>query len=156
MFDIQLGRRNLSPIQRIAVFEKRRKYYERKAKEKQSEAGGDRKSSEYKKSVTPNLVEAVNNRVENETNSKLAKLAGVGKETYRMGAKILNSDNEEVKNAVLSGEMSIPAPVSLSAGLAVLPHENIHININILMNVFLQVLILQKLCCVSSMYILLQ
>ena len=29
----------------------------------------------------------------NETNSKLAKLAGVGKETYRIGAKILNSDN---------------------------------------------------------------
>ena len=26
-----------------------------------------------------------------------------------MGAKILNSDNEEVKNAVLSGEMSINA-----------------------------------------------
>lgn len=107
MFDIQLGRRNLSPIQRIAVFEKRREYYERKAKEKQSEAGGDRKSSEYKKSVTPNLVEAVNNRVENETNSKLAKLAGVGKETYRMGVKILESNDEDLKQRVLSGETAI-------------------------------------------------
>ena len=33
MLDIQLGRRNLSPIQRIAVAEKKRAYYEKKAKE---------------------------------------------------------------------------------------------------------------------------
>ena len=37
MFDIQLGRRNLSPIQRIAVVEKKRAYYDKKAKEKQAE-----------------------------------------------------------------------------------------------------------------------
>lgn len=52
-------------------------------------------------------MEAVNNRVENETNSKLAKLAGVGKETYRMGVKILDSDNEDLKQRVLSGETAI-------------------------------------------------
>ena len=46
---------------------------------------------------------------ENETNTKLSKLAGVGKETYRMGAKILNSDNEKLKQEVLSGEKSINA-----------------------------------------------
>lgn len=46
-------------------------------------------------------MEASNvNRSQNETNTKLAQVAGVGKETYRMGAKILNSDNEKVKNAV--------------------------------------------------------
>lgn len=44
MLDIQLGRRNLSPIQRIAVIEKKREYYERKAKERQSETGGDRQA----------------------------------------------------------------------------------------------------------------
>lgn len=55
------------------------------------------------------MAEVQNNRTDNETNSKLAKLAGVGKETYRMGAKVLNSSNEDVKQRVLSGETSISA-----------------------------------------------
>jgi len=41
MFDIQLGRRNLSSFQRIAVVEKKRAYYEKKAKEKQAEYHGN-------------------------------------------------------------------------------------------------------------------
>ena len=44
-----------------------------------------------------------------DTTKKLSKLAGVGKETYRMGAKILNSDNEKLKQEILSGEKSINA-----------------------------------------------
>lgn len=36
MLDIQLGRRNLSPIQRIVVAEKYRPIYERQAQENQS------------------------------------------------------------------------------------------------------------------------
>lgn len=60
----------------------------------QIKAGGDKKSDDYKKSVTQNFVEASNvNRSENETNAKLAKVAGVGKEIYRMGAKILKDKN---------------------------------------------------------------
>ena len=39
------------------------------------------------------------------TSEKLASVAGVSEKTYRMGAKILDSDNEEVKEKVLSGEM---------------------------------------------------
>lgn len=109
MFDIQLGRRNLTPIQRIAVFEKRREYYERKAKEKIIE-GGRKGGLISPNKPTPNLVEASNNnRTENETNSKLAKLAGVGKETYRMGVKILESNDEDLKQRVLSGETAISA-----------------------------------------------
>lgn len=107
MFDIQLGRRNLSSFQRIAVVEKKRAYYEKKAKEKQAEYHGNQ--YDKKSGITSNLVEVQNNRTDNETNSKLAKLAGVGKETYRMGAKILNSDNEELKKRVQSGETSISA-----------------------------------------------
>lgn len=42
-----------------------------------------------------------------DTTKKLSKLAGVGKETYRMGAKILNSDNEKLKQEVLSGKKRI-------------------------------------------------
>ncbi len=109
MLDIQLGRRNLTPIQKIAIAEKYRPIYEKQAKENQSNAGGDRKSNEYKKSLTPNLGEAIRSNSNNETNTKLSKLAGVGKETYRMGAKILNSGNEKLKQEVLSGEKSINA-----------------------------------------------
>lgn len=110
MLDIQLGRRNLSPIQRIAVAEKYRPIYEKIAKEKQVFNGGDRKSEEYRKSNVPNLAPTIStNSNESKTISRLAKIAGVGKETYRMGAKVLNSDNEDVKNRVLSGETSISA-----------------------------------------------
>lgn len=42
MLDIQLGRRNLSPIQRIAIAEKYRSIYEKQARENQSKAGGDK------------------------------------------------------------------------------------------------------------------
>lgn len=101
MLDIQLGRRNLSPIQRIAVAEKYRPIYEKQAKENKSLGGGDKKSENYKKTVTGNLPQAKRNPT---TSEKLADIAGVSEKTYRMGSKILNSDNEELKNEVLSGE----------------------------------------------------
>lgn len=44
-----------------------------------------------------------------DTTKRLSEVANVGKETYRMGKKILDSNNDEVKNAVLSGDMSINA-----------------------------------------------
>lgn len=102
MLDIQLGRRNLSPIQRIAVAEKYRPIYEKQAKEKQSEYHGNQ--YECRSGVTPKMVEVQNNRSENETNAKLAKIANVGKETYRQAKRILDSNNEKVKEKVLSGE----------------------------------------------------
>ena len=106
MLDIQLGRRNLSPIQRIAVAEKYRPIYEKQAKERQATSTGGANPQ-----LTPNLVEADknSNRSENETNSKLAKIANVGKETYRQAKRVLDSNNEELKQRVLSGETSISA-----------------------------------------------
>ena len=109
MLDIQLGRRNLSPIQRIAVAEKYRPIYEKQAlTNKQVAMSEARKSNENNKSeqFLPNSVTTVDKI---DTTKKLADVAGVGKETYRMGAKILNSDNEDLKQRVLSGEMSINA-----------------------------------------------
>ncbi len=44
-----------------------------------------------------------------DANKKLADIAGVKPTTYKMGAKVLNSDNEDVKQRVLSGETSISA-----------------------------------------------
>ena len=47
------------------------------------------------------------NREFKSTNKKLADIAGVKPTTYKMGAKVLNSDNEELKKEVLSGEKTI-------------------------------------------------
>ena len=106
MLDIQLGRRNLSHIQRIAVAEKYRPIYERQAKERQATSTGGANPQ-----LTPNLVEADKNtnRSENETNSKLAKIANVGKETYRQAKRVLDSNDEDLKQRVLSGKTSISA-----------------------------------------------
>lgn len=104
MLDIQLGRRNLSPIQRIAIAEKYRSIYEKQARENQL-SGLKQNQNE---TVLPNSVK----RESIDTTKKLAEVANVGKETYRMGKKILDSDNEEVKNAVMSGEMSINAAIT--------------------------------------------
>lgn len=103
MLDIQLGRRNLSPIQRIAVAEKYRPIYEKQAKKNKSINGGDKKS-ELQNSSTPIKPE---NKI--DVRAKLAETANVSTDTYSKGKKILDSDNDEVKNAVLSGDMSINA-----------------------------------------------
>lgn len=105
MLDIQLGRRNLSPIQRIAVAEKYRPIYEKMAKENLSTGGRNGGLTTQNKPLVnlPNPSTSVN------TSEKLAQIAGVSEKTYRMGAKVLNSDNEDVKNRVLSGETSISA-----------------------------------------------
>lgn len=105
MLDIQLGRRNLSPIQRIAVAEKYRSIYEKQAKENQ----GTRNdlNNNFGTKLTQSEKEKMNN--ENRTNKKLADIAGVKPTTYKMGAKVLNSNNEKLKKEVLSGETSISA-----------------------------------------------
>jgi len=128
MLDIQLGRRNLSPIQRIAVAEKYRPIYEKQALiNKQVAMQEARKNNDKNKSeqfsqnssttvndnrsaIPSNLTEVqTNKKRENETNAKLADIAGVKPTTYKMGAKVLNLDNEDIKQRVLSGETAISA-----------------------------------------------
>ncbi len=107
MLDIQLGRRNLSPIQRIAVAEKYRPIYERQAKENLINAGrmfGVGKERDEKPSQ--NSSKAIDKI---DVRAKLAKTAGVSTDTYSKGKKILDSDNEKLKKETLSGEKSINA-----------------------------------------------
>lgn len=114
MIDIQLGRRNLSPIQRIAVAEKYRPIYEKQAKKNQ----GVR--NDLKNNIPQNIggSEKKKRAKDREVNSKLAKVANVNPETYRQAKRVLDSNNEELKERVLSGETSI------SAGYKELQNEN--------------------------------
>lgn len=99
------GRRNLSPIQRIAVAEKYRPIYERKAKENQ----GTR--NDLKNNIPQNLGGSEKKKAakDREVNSKLAKVANVNPETYRQAKRVLDSENDDLKQRVLSGETSINA-----------------------------------------------
>lgn len=105
MLDIQLGRRNLSPIQRIAVAEKYRPIYEKKAKENQ----GAR--NDLKNNIPQNLGESEKKKAakDREVNSKLAKVANVNPETYRQAKRVLDSENDDLKQRVLFGATSISA-----------------------------------------------
>ena len=98
MLDIQLGRRNLSPIQRIAVTEKYRPFYENRAKQEQ----GTR--NDLNNNIVSKLTQSEKTKryEENKTNKKLAKIADVKPTLYKMGAKVINSDNEDIKQRVLS------------------------------------------------------
>lgn len=112
MLDIQLGRRNLSPIQKIAITEKYRPIYEKQAKENQRLSGieyGNGGTKVVTKSSQP-IEQIANNKQRNPTVRKiLSDVAGVSEDTYAKGTKILNSDNEKLKQEVLSGEKSINA-----------------------------------------------
>lgn len=94
MLDIQLGRRNLSSIQRIAVTEKYRPIYERQARERQ----GIR--NDLKNNIPQNIGESEKKKraKDREVNSKLAKDANVNPETYRQAKRVLDSDDEELKS----------------------------------------------------------
>ena len=107
MLENQLARRNLQTIQRIAIAEKYRPIFERQAKERQSLGGGDKRSEDYHKSAGPNLAQAVDKKRNLTTDEKLSKISGVKKTTYKMGAKVLKSGNEDLKQRVLSGKTSI-------------------------------------------------
>lgn len=98
----QLGRRNLSPIQRISISEKYRPFYEKEAKANQ----GTR--NDLKNNFTANLPQSLEKKERNPTtDKKLADIANVSEKTYRMGTKILNSGNEELIEQTLKGEKSI-------------------------------------------------
>lgn len=105
ILDIQLGRRNLPPAQRLAVIDKFKKKIQEQAANKKSKDIADsnkRRSSNVlqmeKNEDKPKII---------HTDKEIAKMAGVSEKTYRMGAKVVNSNNEDIKQRVMSGETSI-------------------------------------------------
>lgn len=98
MINTQLGRRNLPPQQRIAVVKK----FEKKIQEQAKITQGTRTDL----TSSPNGEKVITST---RTDKELAKLAGVSTDIYSKGKKILDSDDEELKQEVLSGEKSINA-----------------------------------------------
>lgn len=110
MLDIQLGRRNLTPMQRINISEKYRYIYEKQAKENQSNAGKEYGLGGTKLMTKSSEALGLNKKDPNPTVRKqLADLAGVSEDTYRKGVAILNSGNEELIQNVMSGDKTINA-----------------------------------------------
>lgn len=78
MLDIQLGRRNLSPIQRIAVAEKYRPIYEKQARDKEV-------NSQLAKIANVNPETYRQAKRNPTTSEKLSDIAGVSTDTYSKG-----------------------------------------------------------------------
>lgn len=86
--------------------EKYRPIYERQAQENLKE-GGRKGGLSSPNKPTQNFVDASkqNNRSENETNAKLAKVTNVNQETYRQAKRVLDSENDDLKQRVLFGNV---------------------------------------------------
>lgn len=104
MINTQLGRRNLSPQQRIAVVKKFEKKIREQARKNQSDAG--KEFGNGKNSSSPN-GEKLNKKEPIHTDKELAKLADVGRGTIARFNRVMSSDDEDLKKKLLADEVNI-------------------------------------------------
>ncbi|MCF2642249.1 ParB N-terminal domain-containing protein, partial [Roseburia hominis] len=90
MLEQQLGRRNLSDTERYEIVQKFKSVFEKKAKENQSSGG---------KGLT-NLSKV-------NTRKEMAKAVGVSEGTYQKIDKVMQSDNEELKQQLRDKKVSV-------------------------------------------------
>lgn len=100
----QIGRRNLKPVQLIEIGMQMEPLIAEEAKKRTG--GGDRKSEEYKKSVSEKSCEPIRHR-ENRTDYKVAKEIGMSEYTYRKGKAIMNSGDKQLISDVREGRETI-------------------------------------------------
>ena len=103
---LQIAKRNLTVAERIRLAEKSRPAIEKAARERQLS------TLKHVGSIVPlksGEREISENKKKNETDSKLAEIAGVGKETYRKGKRVLDSGNKEIIDRMAKGELSVNA-----------------------------------------------
>lgn len=98
----QLARRNLSSFARVQIALRMEDVYKAQAKTRQVAHGG---TAPGKKSLPPNWAGVIDDPA--ETRDKVAKDAGVGKNTVDRVKVILEQAAPEVKDAVTKGDMSI-------------------------------------------------
>lgn len=94
MIDTQLGRRNLTPVQRIAVAERYKSRIQKKAKENIASAG---KMFSPKEGLSKRTEVSINPI---STRKELAKIAKVGSGTMARYDVVMKSDDEDVRDTV--------------------------------------------------------
>ena len=109
MLDVQLGRRNLNKAQRVLAAEKFREYYEKQARENMSEGGS--KAAPGKRVVQ--MDKPFENEEKIDVRKNLSQKAGVGSGTYYRCKTVLDSTNEDLKQQMLSGEITINAAYNM-------------------------------------------
>lgn len=103
----QLGRRNLPTIDGIALRAERERIL---AEEARRRIGGDRRSSDYKETISKKSCECSDEPQtarENRTDYKVAKEIGISEDTYRKGKAIIEHGDKDVIDAVRVGDFSI-------------------------------------------------
>lgn len=90
MLEQQLGRRNLSEAERYEIVQKFKSVFEKKAKENQSSGGKG----------LPTLSKV-------NTRKEMAKAVGVSEGTYQKMDKIMQSDNEDLKQQLREKKVSV-------------------------------------------------
>lgn len=89
MLEQQLGRRNLSDVERYEIVQKFKSVFQRKAKQNQSLGG-----------------KGLANLPKVDTRKEMAKAVGVSEGTYRKLDKVMQSDNEELKQQLREKKVS--------------------------------------------------
>lgn len=90
MLDQQLGRRNLSEAERYEIVQKFKTVIKQKAKENQSSGG-----------------KGLSNLTKVNTRKELAKAVGVSEGTYQKMERVMESDNEELKQKLRERKISV-------------------------------------------------
>jgi len=101
----QLGRRNLTDAARIEIALLKAEMLREKAKKKQSDAGGDKKSEKYEGSLLPKVSKPGFESV--YVQEATAAMAGVGKGTLCRYMQIKESNNPKLLEGVQSGRLKI-------------------------------------------------
>lgn len=90
MLEQQLGRRNLSETERYEIVQKFKSVFEKKAKDNQSSGG-----------------KGLSNLSKVNTRKEMAKAVGVSEGTYQKMDKVMQSDNEELKQQLREKKVSV-------------------------------------------------
>lgn len=90
MLEQQLGRRNLSEAERYEIVQKFKSVFEKRAKENQSSGG-----------------KGLSNLPKVNTRKEMAKAVGVSEGTYQKMDKVMQSDNEELKQQLREKKVSV-------------------------------------------------
>lgn len=90
MLEQQLGRRNLSEAERYEIVQKFKSVFEKKAKENQSSGG-----------------KGMANLSKVNTRKEMAKAVGVSEGTYQKMDKVMQSDNEDLKQQLREKKVSV-------------------------------------------------